>query len=314
LIAMHDTLIVGAGPAGLSAALVLARCRRSVLLVDAGSPRNRRASLLHNFLTRDGTPPADFLAAARREVVSHGVAMLAGEVVDAQRNTDGTFTAAVSRHPDGHTTVAARRMLLATGMRDLIPPLEGIDAFYGVTVHHCPYCDAFGHSGKRLVAFGEGDAAVGLALLLLTWSPSVTACTEGRPVRRELLDRALRLGVTLRTERIVRLTGEGPSLRRVHYASGRALECHALFFNTGQAQRSDLPRRLGCTFKEDGGVETNDRLCSGVDGLYVAGDADREVEFIVVAAAQGATAAVAINRELQRLDAERCMKSGPTVG
>ncbi|MFT3684036.1 MAG: NAD(P)/FAD-dependent oxidoreductase [Phycisphaerales bacterium] len=278
---------------------MLARCRRDVLLIDSGVPRNRHAREIHNFLTRDCTPPAAFRDEALRDLARYGVAPVRGEAHGARLNADGTFTV-LFKTTDGERTATGRKLLLATGMRDVLPAIEGIDRFYGSTVHHCPYCDGYEHRDKRLVAFGAGDRAVGLALALHTWSRSLTACTEGEPVRDELLARAALCGIAVRTDRVTSLRGDGDRLSRVDFDNGPPLECDALFFNTGQVQRSDLPRRLGCRFKDDGGVETSDRMCSGVKGLYVAGDADREVEFVVVAAAQGATAAVAINGELQR--------------
>ncbi|HZW07884.1 MAG TPA: NAD(P)/FAD-dependent oxidoreductase [Phycisphaerales bacterium] len=299
---MHDAIVIGGGPAGLSATLVLARARRDVLLIDSGLGRNRRASEIHGFLTRDCTAPAEFLREARRDVERYGVRMVPGEAVHAERATDGAFTVRYRDLEPGavETSARSRKLLLATGMRDCLPPIDGIDAFYGTSVHHCPYCDGYEHRDKRLVAYGHGDRAVGLALSLRTWSPHVTACTDGGPVRDDLAARALGMKVALRTERVRSLTGDGTALRQVRFDAGPVLPCDALFFNTGQVQRSDLPRLLGCAFKDDGGVKTSNRQCAGVPGLFVAGDADRDVEFVIVAAAEGATAAVAINAELQR--------------
>jgi thioredoxin reductase len=299
---MRDVLIIGGGPAGLSAALVLGRCRRDVQVIDAGQGRNRHAREIHGYLTRDCTTPADFLSKARDEVERYGVAITQGEAIHAESLQDGTFT--VRYRSTGANaavvTARARKLLLATGMRDEIPAIEGIDTFYGKSVHHCPYCDGYEHSDRRLVAYGQGDAAVGLALALHTWSRTVTACTDGVPVRKELIDRAALAKIAIRPERVRRLAGKGAQLTYVEFHEGQPLPADALFFNTRQTQRSKLPRLLGCSFKDDGGVQTNDRQCAGVRGLYVAGDADREVEFVIVAAAQGATAATAINGELQR--------------
>ncbi|HYD00948.1 MAG TPA: NAD(P)/FAD-dependent oxidoreductase [Phycisphaerales bacterium] len=299
---MHDAIVIGGGPAGLSAALVLARARRDVLLIDSNLGRNRRASEIHGFLTRDCTAPADFLREARRDVERYGVRVDQGEAVHAERSADGAFTVRYrALEPGGaERSSRSRKLLLATGMRDCLPAIEGVEAFYGVSVHHCPYCDGYEHRDKRLVAYGHGDRAVGLALSLRTWSPHVTACTDGGPVRDELAARALTMKIPIRSERVRALSGEGAALQEVRFESGRPLACDALFFNTGQVQRSDLPRLLGCSFKEDGGVKTSSRQCAGVPGLFVAGDADRDVEFVIVAAAEGATAAVAINAELQR--------------
>lgn len=302
----YDAIIIGAGPAGLSAALVLARYRRTMLVIDAGQGRNQRAREVHGYLTRDCTRPADFLSLARAELLRYGPSVLTATATDARRDEDGSFTVRFRRPPDARPSEAVcRRLLLATGMRDILPPLRGLTDFYGSTVHHCPYCDGWEHRDRRIAAYGKGDAAVGLALALRTWSPHVTACTDGEAVRDDLLERAARMRIPVRTDRVACLEGENRSLRRVCFERDPPLPCDALFFNTGQSQRSDLPRMLGCEFKPDGGIATNDRQCTGVPGLYVAGDADKDVQFLIVAAAEGATAAVAINRELQEEDQPR---------
>ncbi|CAN5777423.1 NAD(P)/FAD-dependent oxidoreductase [soil metagenome] len=302
---MYDVIIVGGGPAGLAAALVLGRCRRSVLVIDHGEQRNRKARLMHGYLTRDGIEPAEFLRLARAELAPYGVEQVRGRVEHAEVEEGKPF--AVDYRAPGSATVErvlSRKLMLATGMGDVMPPLENIERFYGATVHHCPYCDGWEHRGKRLVAWGRGDAAIGLALALRTWSNDVTACSDGAPVSAEFRARARGRGIVLCEEKTVRLMGSGERVERIEFEGGGAAECDALFFNTGQYQRSDLPKRLSCSFKEDGGVETTARQCTGKRGLYLAGDADREVEFVIVAAAEGATAATAINRELQDDDEE----------
>lgn len=302
---MADVIIVGAGPAGLSAALVLGRCRRSVIVIDSQQPRNAKSRAVNNYLTRDHTPPAQMRAAAIKEVLGYGVTVIRGRVEHAERRADGCFMARTASAGDASSSEStaeeyvSRKMLLATGVRDILPNLPGFVEFYGSSVHHCPYCDGWEHRGERLVAFGEGDAAVGLALSLRTWSDRVTACTHGAPPSEELRVRAVKRGILVCQAPVTELRGEGDRLRSVELADGHSIECEAVFFNTSQAQRSHLPKLLGCEFKDDGGVRTTDRQCTDIKGLYVAGDADKEVQFVIVAAAEGATAAVAINRELQ---------------
>jgi len=306
---LHDVVIVGAGPAGLSAALVLGRCRRDVVVIDSGQPRNGRSKQANGFLTRDGTPPADLRRVARSEVERYGVRIFAGEVTTAKRTSDGVFELTTTlgspseRAASEVRIMRAHKVLLATGMIDLVPQIDGFDTFYGTSVHHCPYCDGWEHKDQRLVAFGKGDRGVGLALALKGWSDRVTACTEGEPPSDKLRIAAKSAGVTIREERVRCLEGDAGRLARVVLSDGSSIDCDGLFFNTGQSQRSNLPKILGCHFKDDGGVKTSERQCTVIPGLYLAGDADKDVQFIVVAAAEGATAAVAINRELQD---ERC--------
>jgi thioredoxin reductase len=164
-----------------------------------------------------------------------------------------------------------------------------------------------------LAAYGPGRAAVGLALALRTWTAQVTACTDGRGgVRREDREQLAAAGIALRPERVVRLEARDGKLDRVVFESGPELPCHGLFFNTGQVVRSELATRLGCTLNRHGGVRTSARQHTDVPGLFLAGDAAREVQFVVVAAAEGATAGVAINRELQDEDRSARASGCPT--
>jgi thioredoxin reductase len=292
-----DVVIIGAGPAGLSAALVLGRCLRRVLVIDGGPGRNRASRSLNGYLTRDGVTPARFQELARAEAVEYGVVLRRGLAVGAER-VNGGFRVKLK----SGAVVTGRKLLLATGVTDRLPEWPGFAALYGTSVHHCPYCDAWGHRGKPMAAYGKGRAALGLALSLRTWTQDVTACTDGRRLSAADAATARENDIAVRTERVARLEGKGGWLRRVHFVSGEPLGCAALFFNTGHAQRSDLPGLLGCAFKANGGVRTNGRQCTGVPGLYLAGDAHKEVQFVISAAAEGAIAAVAINGELQQAD------------
>jgi thioredoxin reductase len=200
----------------------------------------------------------------------------------------------------------SRKLLLATGVRDVLPDIPGFDELYGRSIHHCPYCDGWERRDQRLVAYGRGKSAVGLALSLRTWSDRVTACIEAEELSGKDRERCGDCGITVRPERISRLLSEAGELRTIEFESGPPLDCDAIFFNTAQVQRTDLASRLGCATDDWGAAETSSRQRTSVGGLFVAGDADRDVQFVVVAAAEGATAAVAINKELQEEDrAER---------
>ncbi|HKY51130.1 MAG TPA: NAD(P)/FAD-dependent oxidoreductase [Candidatus Limnocylindria bacterium] len=294
----YDVVVVGAGPAGLSAALMLGRCRRRVVVIDDGAPRNRASLAAHGFLTRDGAAPAALLRLGRAELAKYPTLQLeSGTVVDAT-GTRGVFRV---RCRDGRE-FTGRRLLLATGVVDELPPIDGLAALYGRTVHHCPFCDAYEYAGRRLVQYGRGRAGVEAALLLRSWTDDVVLVTDGAALDRSGHARCERGGVRVREERIRRLVGRAGRLQRIEFSAGRALSCAALFFASAQRQRSDLAERLGCMFTKDGAVMTTEHETTNVPGLYVAGDASHREQKVVVAAAEGTQAAIKIHISLSAED------------
>ena len=295
-----DVVIVGAGPAGLSAALILGRCRRTVLVCDTGRPRNAASQALHGYLTRDGIDPADFLEMGRRELARYETVELRHvEVTEATCREDKRFDVTLA---DG-TVVQSRKLLLATGVIDNLPEIDGFRELYGRSVFHCPYCDGWEIRDQPLAVYGRGDRGLGLSLELTGWSTDLTLCTDGpSEIARDDLDRLARNGITVREDRIARLEGADGILQHVVFEHGERLPRRALFFTTGQFQRSDLSVRLGCAFNDKGTVRTGKYETTHLEGLYVAGDASRAVQWVVVAAAEGAEAAFAINTDLIKAD------------
>ena len=300
----YEVVIVGGGPAGLSAALVLGRARRRVLLCDSGQYRNSVSRALHGFLTRDGTPPAEFLAMGRREIAKYdSVQVVRREVVETTR-ADGGFNVVLS----GGARTLARKLILATGVVDELPSVEGAAALFGRGVYVCPYCDGWEVRDTPLAAYGKGDdKGAGLALELTQWSRDIVLCTDGPA---ELTDacreRLSRFGIAIHEEAIAKFEGgdgaeaamEGTSVRIV-FRGGASIVKRALFFNTGRHQRSDLARRLGCAEWGTEGCRLESKVGkTSVRGLYVVGDASRDVLQVVVATAEGAEAAITVNTEL----------------
>ena len=296
---MLDVVIVGAGPAGLSAALILGRCRRRVLVCDTHHPRNAASQALHGFLSRDGTSPLELRRLGREQLQRYGTVELRHiKVTDAARLNDG-FELRLS---DG-TRLRCRRLLLATGVVDDLPKISGFEELYGRSVLHCPYCDGWEVRDQPLAIYGKGDRGRGLALELTAWSRDLVLCTDGPgELSPEDLARLARNGIEVGEDRIARLEGKDGSLERIVFTSGDVLERRALFFNTGEHERSDLPAKLGCEFTAHSTVRTGEYEATNVPGLYVAGDASRRVQLVIVAAAEGAEAAFAINTALLRED------------
>jgi thioredoxin reductase len=292
-----DVVVVGAGPAGLSAALILGRCLRRVVVIDAGRPRNAASHAMHGFLTRDGIPPHDLLRIAREQLAPyHTVRLEHGEVVEARcRGT--SFDVRLS---DGRCYESSK-LLLATGVIDDVPRLEGIEALYGRSVFHCPYCDGWEFRHQPVAVHGSGRNGLGLALELKGWTSDLVLCTDGparlSPDQRQLLRDHQ---IELREARIARLEGVDGQLAHVVFADGERMARRALFFSAGQAQGSRLAAMLGCQFTRKGAVHTGDYEATSIPGLFVAGDASRLVQLAIVAASEGAKAAFAINQALLR--------------
>lgn len=295
---MYDVIIIGGGPAGLNAAMLLGRSRRRVIVFDNGKPRNRWAVQMNGFLSSDGMNPRDFLEKGRAELEKYGVEQLNATVKSATY-TKGEFVV-----NDEHGKVyRSRKLLLATGLQDNLPELEGVKEMYGKSIHHCPYCDGWESRDKAIAVYGPERYGIGQALAMKNWSDDVTLFTDGTDslthADLELLERN---EVKIEKDKIMRLEGEDGMLQYVVLNSGEKRPQEAMFFSLGTEQQSDLGEQLGCEFTSSGVIKTKKLQHSNIPGLFVAGDAARDMQLVIVAAAEGARAGVAINMELQEED------------
>jgi thioredoxin reductase len=304
---MYDCIVIGAGPAGLSAALFLARYRRRVLTFHHNSPRNLYSHGVHGFLGHDGIMPEELLTRGRDEVTKYGGLIVEGCVTNVEKIGDEHFRVHTGDEENRQEAVTqsfdARRILLATGLRDMTPDCPGFLDFYGASVHHCPDCDGFEVSDKRVAVLSRGVEAIGFTLSLLTWTDSLTLITNGDAgdIRKEHRAKLAHFQIPITNQRIARLEGntETKQLERVRFDDGEALECDALFFNLGTEMSGDLHERLGCKLDEECGlVWVDDEQQTSVRGVYAAGDMTPYSQLAIVAAAEGAMAAIQIHKSL----------------
>lgn len=291
----YDALIVGGGPAGLSAALILARCLRTAMICDAGQQRNIRSHAIHGLPGHDGHRPSDYLRAVRNEVVRYGTIRFSQTSVTAiLRDGEGfTFQAA-----DG-SGGTARKILLATGLVDKLPNWPRIDEFYGRSVHHCLYCDGYECAGQPILAYGQGDKGAGLALMMRHWTRDVSLCNDGIPPTHKMLARLNNVGVPVIESRIIALEGQDGAVSAVSFANGDKISCRGIFFSTVCSQGSEFAAQLGCRRDASGSIVINPITEETSEtGVYVAGDVTKDVLLIAVAIGEGVKAAVAINRAL----------------
>jgi thioredoxin reductase len=290
----YDVVIVGGGAAGLSAALVLGRSCRSVLICDDGRPRNAVVARMHGFLSRDGTPPAELLALARTELERYpSVRRLRAHIARAQRN--GTEFVVVT---DDGTRYSGRRLVLATGVYDAIPPIEGIAERWGRSVFVCPYCDGWEMRGKRLAIIGNGHKAVELAQELRQWSSDLVVCTQEIDDLTPEDRRWLAATHAVIRSAAVRRIGSESQAQQINFADGMQESCDAIFLRAPLRQRYPLVDMLGCNVRADGEIDVDGLGRTSVPGCYAAGDAVTAVHQVALAAASGVCAAMGVNEDL----------------
>jgi thioredoxin reductase len=292
----YDAIVVGGGPAGLSAALWLARYRRRVLVVDSGEPRNRWTEQTHGYFGSDPVAPRDLLERARADLAAYPAAeRCEGKVVEVTGG-DGTFTLAL----DSGERFDARRLVLATGVGDVFPEVESFFEHYGASVFHCPTCDGFEARDRRVVVFGWSAQVAGFALELDHWASTITVVTDGRPFEGDEVHRAALtdVGIEILEDDAVALVGTRGDLRGVKLRGGVEISCDLAFFSIAHRSHDELARQLGCQRTEAGCVRVDDRNETSVPGVFAAGDLTPGIQLVQVAAAKGAVAGISCAQTL----------------
>ncbi len=292
---IYDAIIVGGGPAGLTCAIFLGRYRRPVLVIDAGRPRNYATTGIHGFLGHYSIAPSELLARGRAEAEASGAEFREGNVTKIEKVGDAFEATA------GDDVLRARRIVLAYGVRDTLPEIPELERFYGKTIHHCPDCDGYESRDQRIGVIGWGKSAVALALKMLQWSNDIVVFTHGhdREWDDEEHSKLLAECVDIKDEPIVALDGDGSILSAAVLSTGERVAVGRLFFNINVERSATLAEDLGCEVDpEKPNVKVNEHRETTVEGVWAVGDLTEGSQLAITAAADGAVAAIAINKSL----------------
>jgi len=292
----YDIAVVGGGPAGLCAALWLARYLHKVVVIDSGDPRNWETRGINGYLGHQGIRSPELRALGREECAKVGVEFVDG-IVDRTVNEPGERFELCLR---GGTTIEAERILLAIGIKDFWPDIPGLDRCYGETVHVCPDCDGYETRGKKTVVVGKGRKAVGMAFALETWTKQIVICTNGEKagMSQAILDTLRPLNIPVLEAPINCIVSKSTEILGLDLEGGMTLDCERLYFAIGQYPADDLGAQLGCERDDLGRLVIDERNHTSVKNVYAAGDIAPGPQLAIEAAASGAVAAIAIHASL----------------
>ena len=291
----YDAVVIGGGPAGLACALWLARYRLRVRLFDSGDPRNAPTWAVHGYLGLEDIAPMQLRRIGREQALSAGVELEAATVETVSGECDD-FRIRLS---DGRS-MTTRRVVFATGLRDIIPEIPGLQDFYGTSIWHCPDCDGPTVRDLRVGVIGWGRGIAAFCMEMLTWTDRMTVLTHGHPPDMPARSRAAlqRFGLPVRTEPIERLEGRDNAVQRVIFSGGNPLEVDAMFFHIAYGPGCSIPAELGCEADESGALLVDTDHQTSVPGIYAAGDITRGSKLAIRAAADGTRAAIGVRRSL----------------
>ena len=296
----YDVIVIGGSFAGLSAALQVARAHRQVLIIDAGQPRNRFATAAHGFLGQDGQSPAEIAQIGKAELLNYPtVQFVEGRAVQAQRQEEGRFLVTLS----SGVAYVCDRIILAMGVIDRLPEIQGLADRWGKTVVHCPYCHGYELPAGKWGVLRTFEGSFHQAKLLLDWTDDVIFFSNGpnqiTPEERATLTS---LGIAIEEQPIVALTGQGETLERVELQDGNVWPLQALFLASKFSIGAPLAAQLECELEDSpfGQIIKTDGLKkeTSVPGVFAAGDCARPVHNISAAVADGATAGIFAHQSL----------------
>ncbi|MGI4820182.1 MAG: NAD(P)/FAD-dependent oxidoreductase [Janthinobacterium lividum] len=293
-----DVVIIGGSYAGLSAAMALGRAIRQVLVLDSGKPCNQQTPHSHNFLTQDGSTPAAIAAQAKAQVLAYPTIQFRSEAAVEAQGEDNHFTVTTATGQ----VVQARKLLFATGVRDLLPALPGFVESWGISTIHCPYCHGYEYRDQPTGILLNGDMAFEQARLIHNWTKQLTIYTNGpSSLQPEQRQRLAAMQIDVVEAPVQRLAHHDGYLTHLELADGRALPLSALYARPPFEQHCPLPLTLGCTHTEAGHIAVDAFQKTSVPGIYAAGDATTMMRAVSMAVAAGGVAGAMLNRELLEL-------------
>ncbi|ABC33933.1 NAD(P)/FAD-dependent oxidoreductase [Burkholderia thailandensis] len=294
---IFDVVIVGGSFAGQAAALQLARARRNVLLIDAKQPRNRFARASHGFLGQDGQAPSAMIAAAARQLAAYPTVQFDEGDAAAAAAAGDRFRVSLA---DGRQALG-KRLILATGVRDILPALPGLQERWGISVLHCPYCHGYELDRRPMGVLASSELAVHQAMLVSDWGPTTLFTQRTFVPTGDQLAMLSARGVAVEQTPVAALVGAAPALEAVRLADGRTAELSGLFIAPRTVPACDLPERLGCLFNDAPTgpyVAVDERQQTSVPGVFAAGDVARPMANATLAAAAGVMAAAGAHHSL----------------
>ncbi|QTM98224.1 FAD-binding protein [Sediminibacillus dalangtanensis] len=295
-----DCVIVGGGPAGLNASLVLARAKKNIVLFDEDKPRNAVTYESHGFITRDRIKPSEFKRLAREDLKEYPNLEIQNQRVTDIQKVDGAFLV----HTGDGNCYRSRKVILATGLTEVLPDIEGIHEFYGTSLFSCPFCDGWELRDRPLVVVAEDGRAMHGVKLIANWSKDLVVCTNGKtPFTAEQKELLSKKNIRVIDKEIESFQGDKGQLEKIRFKEGEELEREGGFVASELKQASSLIESVGCSLNTMGGIETDDFGHTEVEGVYACGDnALVAPAQLVIAASEGSRTAIGVVADLVNED------------
>jgi thioredoxin reductase len=299
---LFDCAIIGGGPAGLNAALILGRARRNVILFDNNNPRNAVTQESHGFITRDGIKPKEFREIAHEEIGRYpSVVYARREVTSVIKNNNSNEPLFELLTSENNERYQSKTIIISTGLRDVLPNIDNISDYYGRSLFHCPYCDGWELRDKPLVVI-IGEQVLGFHFIqtIYNWSKDLVVCTNGtvfqNTEQKHLLQRK---GIKIIENKIKNFVGENGQMEKILFENGKSVSRKGGFVMPQLVQSSDFGKQLGCQYNSLGGIAIDSFGRTNIPGVYAAGDASVIAPAqLIIAAAEGVRAAAGVNTDL----------------